>query len=206
MFIIHSFVFLAVDIEEWNAQRAELIKKADQDHFSNDITLEAKELKVEEKLVALREQLLEEDGTIATGFYYEKLDKLLGSKLYECLNVMPKPAVHHIHLTAAAPISYLVSKMCTYDFVYYSEKDELFKVSKKGCDQEGYVPVNTLRQYWESSTAFDEHITEKILLSDGTRTLEHHEIWKYFQPKFSMTFGKFQDQLIVIYHHLFVLI
>lgn len=169
-----------VNIEEWNAQRAELIKKADQDHFSNDITLEDRELKVEKKLIKLREELLEEDDTIATGFYYEKLGKLLGSKLYDCLNVMPKPAVHHIHLTAAAPISFLVSKMCYFDHVYYSEKDELFKVSKKGCDLAGYVKVNTLRQYWESSTAFDEHLAEKILLSDGTRTQEHHEIWKFF--------------------------
>ena len=180
MFIIHSILFLAVNIEEWNAQRAELIKKADQDHFSNDITLVDRELKVEKKLIKLREELLEEDDTIATGFYYEKLGKLLGSKLYDCLNVTPKPAVHHIHLTAAAPISFLVSKMCYFDHVYYSEKDELFKVSKKGCDLAGYVKVNTLRQYWESSTAFDEHLAEKILLSDGTRTQEHHEIWKFF--------------------------
>ena len=96
-------------------------------------------------MFALREKLLEEDDTIATGFYYEKLDKLLGSNLYECLNVMPKPAVHHIHLTAACPISFLVEKLCTYDHVYYSEKDELFKVSKNGISEEGYVKVNTLR-------------------------------------------------------------
>jgi len=122
-----------------------LIKKGCEDHFSKNITLDSKEVKAEKKIFALRQKLLEEDDTIATGFYYEKLDKLLSSSLYECLNTMPKPAVHHIHLTAAAPISFLVEKLCTYDHVYYSEKAELFKVSKNGITDEGYVKVNTLR-------------------------------------------------------------
>jgi hypothetical protein len=104
---------------------------------------------------------------------------------------MPKPAVHHIHLTAASPISFLVEKLCTYDHVYFSEKEELFKVSKNGITEEGYVKVNTLRQYWNKAQDFDEYLTEKILLSEGTRTQEHHEIWKFFQPKFSMTGGKY---------------
>jgi len=67
--------------------------------------------------------MIDEDDTIATGFYYDKLDKLLGSKLYECLNKMPKPVVHHIHLTAACSIKFLVEKLCMYDHVYYNEKE-----------------------------------------------------------------------------------
>ena len=110
-------------MDEWNQQRSQLIEAGSKDHFSNDINLESKEVKAEKKLFALREKLLEEDDTIATGFYYEKLDKLLTSDLHDCLNVMPKPAVHHIHLTAACPISFLVEKICTYDHVYYNEKD-----------------------------------------------------------------------------------
>ena len=108
------------DIEKWTAKRAELIKRADEDHFSNDINPDHKELKAEKKLVLLRKKLLENDPTIATGFYYDKLPQLLGSSLYECLNKMPKPGVHHIHLTASCPIQFLIDKICMYDHVYYN--------------------------------------------------------------------------------------
>lgn len=131
--------------------------------------------------------MLDEDETVATGFYYDKLEKLTSSDLYKCLNKMPKTVVHHIHLTAAAPISFLVEKLCYYDFVYFNQKDQMFKVSKNGCDLPGYVKVNQLRTYWESSTKFDKFLHDSILLFEGTETQEHHEIWKYFQPKFMMT-------------------
>ena len=128
-----------------------------------------------------------EDDTVATGFYYDKLPTLLKSDLYECLNVMPKPAVHHIHLTASCPIEFLVKKLCYYDYVYYNQKDQMFKVSKNGCKLPGYVSVTSLRMYWESSTKFDNYLEETILLREGIQCQEHHEIWKYFQPKFMMT-------------------
>ena len=67
--------------------------------------------------------MFEEDSTLVTGFYYDKLENLKKSPLYECLDLMPKPVVHHIHLTAACPVNYLVKKLCYYDFVYYSMKD-----------------------------------------------------------------------------------
>jgi hypothetical protein len=46
--------------------------------------------------------------------------------------MMPKPAVHHTHLTATADVKYLVS--LTYnDYVFYSEKENNFIVNKNGC-------------------------------------------------------------------------
>ena len=69
----------------------------------------------------------------------------------------------------------------------------MFKVTKNGCDLPGYVKVNQLRQYWESSTKFDEYLSQTILLFEGTQTQEHHEIWKFFQPKFMMTLGKYYN-------------
>ena len=116
-----------------------------------------------------------------TGPYYEKLQKLKDSSVFDCLYNMPKPGLHHIHLTAACPIEFLVDKLCYKDIVYFNEKDQMFKVTKRP-DQvpENYVKVNDLRKYWESSTAFDEYIKKTILLTDGVETQEHHEIWKWF--------------------------
>lgn len=84
----------------------------------------------------------DEDDCIVTGSFYEKLPKLLNSKLYDCLNVMPKTVVHHIHLTAAANIHFLVDKLCYYDYVYFNQKDMMFKVNKRGVDLPGYLKVN----------------------------------------------------------------
>jgi hypothetical protein len=81
--------------------------------------------------------MLEEDASLVTGLYYDKLAKLKASPLYEALFQMPKPAVHHCHVTAAAPVDFLID--LTYrDYVYYNDRAQLFKVSKNGITEEGY--------------------------------------------------------------------
>jgi len=94
--------------------------------------------------------MISEDHALIIGPYYEKLDQLLKSPLYECFKIMPKPVVHHVHLTACASLEYLLN--LTYrECVFYSQRDNKFYVSAKGCDKEGYIKVNTLRQYWKAS-------------------------------------------------------
>lgn len=126
-----------------------------------------------------------------TGNYFEKLDALNNSEVFKCLNLMPKPVIHHFHLTAASPIKFLVDTLCYEDIVYYSQKEQNIKVTK--CPEkvpEGYIKVNELRKYWSSAQEFDDHLRETILLIKGVDTQEHHEIWKYFQPKFMLSLGK----------------
>lgn len=50
---------------------------------------------------------------------------------------MPKPVIHHVHLTAAVPIDYLIH-LTYYDFVYFNDRAKIFKVSKKGITEDGY--------------------------------------------------------------------
>jgi hypothetical protein len=97
-----------------------LVDLGNKDHFSNELVLVEKAMKVEKKMAKLRKQMFEEDDCIITGDYYSKLEKLKASPLYDCLNMMPKPAVHHIHLTAACPVEFMVEKLCYYDFVYFN--------------------------------------------------------------------------------------
>mmetsp|Transcript_18524 Transcript_18524/g.31705 ORF Transcript_18524/g.31705 Transcript_18524/m.31705 type:complete len:234 (+) Transcript_18524:143-844(+) len=197
--------FKEVDTPEYEAflkTRQELLKRSTQDHFSNNIKLNKRELIAEKKLSALRDKLYKEDSQVITGYYYDKLKKLHDSEIFDCLNKMPKPGLHHIHLTASCPVDFLVDKLCYYDFVYFSEKDQMFKISKKGCDLEGYVKVNDLRKYWSSSTEFDQYLKDSIVLKDGVATQEHHEIWKFFQPKFMMTmelyhYAEFFEQILM---------
>jgi len=115
--------------------------------------------------------LLKEDTTIVTGNYYDKVDKLRATTVHKALDIMPKPAIHHFHLTAAAPIKFLVDTLCYEDFVYFSEKDQNIKVTHKPEKvPEGYIKMNDLRKFWKSAEDFDKYITESILLIKGTET------------------------------------
>ena len=112
-----------IDLDEWFRQRDELVNKSTADHFANDVVLHKKDEVAQKKLAAMRTNLLQKDPTINTGNYYEKLPGLLASELYDCLNVMPKPAIHHIHLTAACPLDFLVKKLTYYDYVYFNQSE-----------------------------------------------------------------------------------
>lgn len=109
-----------INLDDWFKERDELVKRSTADHFSNDVVTTKKDQDAQKKLFALRASLLQNDPTINTGSYYEKLPALLKSDLYDCLTAMPKPAIHHIHLTAAAPIEFLIQKLTYHDFVYYN--------------------------------------------------------------------------------------
>jgi hypothetical protein len=82
-----------------------------------------------------------------------------------------------------------LNQLCYYDHVYFNQKTENFKVSKRGVTEPGYVKVNLLRQYWKSSTEFDAYLLTLFSLPhEVIKTQEHHQIWKSFEPKFMSTF------------------
>ena len=100
--------------------REVMIKESKVFHFSNEAQLSQKAIAAEKKLFRLRDKMLHDDDVLITGNFYEKLPKLLNSPLYDILNIMPKTVIHHIHLTAACNIKYLIKKLCYYDYVYYN--------------------------------------------------------------------------------------
>jgi hypothetical protein len=170
------------EYEKFLKDSHQLLLNSTADHFSNEIELSKRELIAERKLSELRDKLYSEDSTIVTGYYYDKVDKIHNSEVFDCLNKMPKPVLHHIHLTASSPVDFLVSELCYDDFVYFNEREQMFKVdaTKQGLNLEGYKSVTELRRYWSSSTEFDEYLKRSILLIQGVDTQEHHEIWKFF--------------------------
>ena len=81
------------------------------------------------KLDQMRQDMLLQDATLVTALHYQSLQKLLNSPLYECLKMMPKPAIHHTHLTACADKNLLL-KLTYFDYVYYSDKENVFWVGR----------------------------------------------------------------------------
>lgn len=89
------------------------------DHASQKIALSYKGVVVDHKLDQLRNKMIADDHNLLIGEYYDKLESLVNSPLYDCFKIMPKPVVHHAHLTACGSLDYLLS--LTYkDCVYYS--------------------------------------------------------------------------------------
>lgn len=124
----------------FNRDREELIAKASRDHFSNNITLSKKELAAEAKLSKLRLKMLEKRPMCALGNFYDNREFLLGSDLYKLLNLLPKPGVHHIHLTAACDVKFIVNTILTQNMIYFNQKAQMFKVySQDKKPDPGYI-------------------------------------------------------------------
>lgn len=130
-------------MDEWFKERDDLVIDANAEIFSKDIILTDTETRCDAILKELRRKLLEQDPVIVTGDYSEKLDSLKQSKVHAALNLMPKPGLLHVHATATARVEWLVKKLCYYDFVYLSQADFRFKVTKDPAFCEpGYIKVN----------------------------------------------------------------
>ena len=93
----------ATDFDQaaWDRELDELVYLANAQAFSNRIqnqmSQDRRNEKAEKKLFKLREKIIHDNPVIHTGYYMKNSQALLKSPIYDCLNVMPKPVVHHIH-------------------------------------------------------------------------------------------------------------
>jgi len=94
---------------------------------------------------------------LVTAPHYSRLKKLLDSDLYHLFKLMPKPTVHHTHLTACADKEFLL-RMTEQDEVYYSEKEKKFYCNGTKPAPIGYIPVNLLRAYEKDTKKFDDRL------------------------------------------------
>lgn len=79
---------------------------------------------------------------------------------------MPKPAIHHVHIEAAASAEFLLD--LTYDNrVFYSVHDDCFKVFPTGKPPSGYKAVFEMRQTSSNVTEFDRWIKDKIVVQQN---------------------------------------
>ena len=148
---------------KWENARSELIRKDLVLNHSANIPQTQLYASVDRKLAALRKKMLTKDPFLMQRPHLERLETLKNCELYKCFEKMPKPGVHHTHLTGAASIDFLI-ELTYYDFVYYSEKENLFFASReKSTVPENYVQCSELRQYWSGATAFDQYLKDKMV-------------------------------------------
>ena len=57
-------------------------------------------------------------------------DKLMKSNLYSCLLSLPKASAQ-LNFLGSSPLSYMMSTILRFDYVYLNEKEKKFKVTFK---------------------------------------------------------------------------
>ncbi len=62
--------------------------------------------------------------------FFDMVGEIKESKLFQVLKQMPKGGHHHLHLTAACPVDFLI-ELTREDIVWYSERDNILKVFPK---------------------------------------------------------------------------
>ena len=77
-------------------------------NFAKDCHLTDKGVIVDMKLNRLRGKMFKANPSLNIGNWYKWLPTLLESPLYDCFKHMPKPAIHHAHLTACATVDFLL--------------------------------------------------------------------------------------------------
>jgi hypothetical protein len=91
---------------------------------------------------------------------------------------MPKGALLHYHLTAAAPIEFLLSLTREKIWFYNREKNKIH-ISADEVPSEGYVLWNEIRENWSEEGTFDEYLKDKILLNrTDILSQNSNQIWK----------------------------
>jgi adenosine deaminase CECR1 len=181
-------------LEEHMKKKAELIEADAKQHFSYvlEATLTDAERQANTKLQLMREQIANNhELNRAIHSFFDNKAAIEQSQLFEVLNKMPKGGLHHIHTSAANPVTAYV-KLTYDDRVYYNNRDRLFKVYPKHENvEDGYIQCTQLRNFTEN---FDDEVRHQILLrKDQADGLESHDIWISFQHKFSKVgeLGKF---------------
>lgn len=119
------------DMEAYLRKKQELMDIEKKMSFSYDLeaTLTDEERAAEGILAQWRKKELKDDMyNIVIHDYFENFDKLRNSKIYEMLDKMPKGALHHLH-TSAAPSADAYVKLTYNDYVYFNEREKVFKVA-----------------------------------------------------------------------------
>lgn len=118
-------------MEAYLRKKQELMDIEKKMSFSYDLeaTLTDEERAAEGILAQWRKKELKDDMyNIVIHDYFENFDKLRNSKIYEILDKMPKGALHHLH-TSAAPSADAYVKLTYNDYVYFNEREKVFKVA-----------------------------------------------------------------------------
>jgi adenosine deaminase CECR1 len=177
--------FPEAQLSAFKQQKEQLLAKKASMRFSADIQLTSDEKKVDTLLKVLGNQIKSETYNPVNDEFFKVVHDLKKSKLYSCLDKMPKGGLHHLHTGSTPSAEFYVS--LTYDQnCYYDLEKKIFKVSAQEVTEPQFTRCSELRAGWSSPEEFDAMLLKDINMSKEECEGSEREIWAKFEHKFQM--------------------
>lgn len=156
-----------------------------------DITLNPLELRVDQKLQALREQMIGEYKTQnffpPARYFYQSQAHMEETRLFQLLQKMPKAGIHHVHGSSMGDIEWILDKAVSADdaYLFWEEGSQKyvkgqFMFFKKGEVPEGFQSIKKLKK---KEPTLKEQLRDLYTL-DRQSDLDSVDIWYDFERYF----------------------
>ncbi len=181
--------------EQYLERRNELSREDMQSAFDGDLLLDSTELILDEKLLLLRNQMIQQYKQQhffpPARYFFQSKSHIEQTKLYTILQMMPKGGILHLHGAAAGDLDWIVEKVTKtpHAYLYWKPTDDRYTKGQirffKDDPPEGFKAaaelVNTVPNLADSLhnlLTFDESI-------DGDSV----DIWGRFEDIFNRIYG-----------------
>ncbi|WP_277479154.1 hypothetical protein [Catalinimonas alkaloidigena] len=185
-------------------ERAALIAQDSLMAFDAGLQLSAEELRVNRKLVALRDQMIS-DYQQANFFppahhFLKSKTHIEGTKLYQLFQRMPKGGMMHLHGSAGIDFKWLIERAANMRNCYvYWDKDTdthakgQLHFYKENDAPDGYYPTQQVDNF--------EQEMHKLLVLDQEVLQDSFDIWEEFELIFQRIGGFFNYQPVYAEYH-----
>lgn len=181
-------------------QRSELIKENNSLRFDADITLNAQESELDEKLIALRKEMTN-DYLNASFFppsepFFKSKEHIEETTLFQLFRKMPKGGIQHLHSSAGIDFRWLISRAQKepHCYIYWGPKHSKFlkgqlQFYKEAEVKEGFLPASEVL----ADSSNRQELLDLLVLDQETAT-DSTDIWAEFESIFNRINGFFHYQ------------
>ena len=183
----------------YDITREKLIEADKAQRFSADVVLNPEELKLNEKLIALRKRMKREYdslGVFPPAQPFEKYkDHVEQTTLFKLLQKMPKGGIHHLHPAAGVDFEWLIDKTIQEpkSYVYWEKSSAEYIKGQIEFFGEKKVPSGfySISELDKNNTHFKEELLQLLTLTKEP-TVDSLNIWIEFEKTFQRINGAYQ--------------
>ena len=176
---------------EYLTEREGLMKQDSQQYFDAGVVLNEKELQLNERLVAMQQQMLQkykdEHFFPPARDFYQSKKHIEETALFALIKDMPKGGILHLHTGAIGDADWMIRKAWQTPemYVYWGDNEEKyirgsFQAFKKGTEPEGFIQVRQLIN--EQQDAYQQ--LRSYLVFDEAIDRDSVDIWGEFEKIF----------------------
>lgn len=182
--------------EDYEQQRLKLVKSDSLLSFEASVSLSEKEEIANQKLVALRKEMMAQYNSAhffpPANHFYKSKDHMYNTKLYKLLKKMPKGGIHHLHPNAGSSFRWIVQRALQEPncYVYWQADTKQYVKGqihfyREGEAPAGFYPIKALN---DSVNAFPNKLYgfltfDKSIMGDSV------DIWGEFERRFQRIGG-----------------